>query len=261
MKKTSILLVLFLANVLLPLNVGAGTLLFSDGFENGSFSKWSTATSGVTITSSEKKSGAYSAQVSYYPTSLQALIKDVSSPPTSEFYFTYQIKIAPSFNAPYMGFKWARLKHGNVDGIQTEFYLKSEGWGSSGHSYQTGQSLLDNPGGNSWYSKVADGNWHKIAVYGKYNTNGGPNGICRIWIDGGLWFEKLTYTWRTGEFANDVFVKFYLPSNAGDGVHRPEAGDIVFIDDVEIWNGMPGAVGTPPPPPPPPPKIESIEFK
>jgi hypothetical protein len=36
-----------------------------------------------------------------------------------------------------------------------------------------------------------------------------------------------------------VYNRFDIPSNAGDGVHRSQQGDVIYIDDVEIWDGVP----------------------
>jgi hypothetical protein len=239
MKKVVLVFILF--NLIIISNSFGATKLFSDGFESGNFSNWNTVTSGITISSNSPHSGGYCARVDYGSGSLQGLIKSLSSAPKTEFYVAFYVKIASSYNAPYLGFKWMRLKHGAKDGIQTEFYLKSENWLSDGHSYQTGQGALDFPGtGWSWYPAFDDAKWHKIEVYGKYNTGGGANGICRIWFDGKQRLNETSYKWRTGEFANDIFKNFYIPSNAGDGKHGSRSGDIIYIDDVQIWNGMPG---------------------
>jgi len=218
----------------------ASSRLFVDDFESGNFDKWST-TSGITICEEYAGSGRYCSKIDYGINALQAnIVNLLDSAPTDEFYISYYIRIGDDYHAPYLGFKWMRTKHGQVDGIQTEFYLNSESWWSSGHSYQTGQSGLDYPGTDySWYPTFCDGNWHKIEVFGKYNIGGAANGICRIWFDGVQHVSRTDYTWRTSEWASDIFRLFFIPSNAGDGVHRPAPGDIIYIDDVEIWDGMP----------------------
>ncbi len=220
----------------------AATRLFQDGFESGNTNNWGTATG--TVTTSNPKTGSYCVAIDYTQ-GTQAMIKSLgASAPTDEFYVKFWVRIGNNYHAPYLGFKWMRLKHGQTDGIQTEFYLNSESWSSSGHSYQTGQSSLDSPNTRwSWYSDGHwnDEAWHKIEVFGKYNTNSCANGICRIWFDDVLRFEKTSYTWRTGTWANDIFRLFYIPSNGGDGTHKAQSGDIVYYDDIEIWDGMPTA--------------------
>ena len=86
---------------------------------------------------------------------------------------------------------------------------------------------------------MADGDWHKVEIFGKYNTNSEANGILRVWGDDSLKYENTSFTWRTGDWATDVFRLFYLPSNAGDGTHQAGEGDIVYYDDIEIWDSMP----------------------
>lgn len=215
-------------------------LLFSDGFEVGGTSKWSVAT-GFT-TNLRPRSGMYCLAVPYENGGTQAMIKYLSDgiAPLEQFYVSFWIRIAETYHAPYLGFKWARFKHGQTDGIQTEFFCNSRSWTSQVVAYQTG-GFHGNPSLNwDWYSDgMADHNWHRIEIFGKYNNDGQADGILRVWGDGHLKFESTTFTWRSGSWANDIFKAFYLPSNAGDGTYRAQSGDIVYYDDVEIWNGIP----------------------
>jgi len=222
----------------------AADRIFYDDFESGDFDKWAVTTSGITNSIEYARSGFRSSKVDYGVNSLQGNIANLGGfSPIDEFYISYYIRIGDNYHSPYLGFKWMRLKHGNVDGIQTEFYLNSESWYSSGHSYQTGTGGLDGPNtGYSWSPDFTDRNWHHVEVFGKYNTGGAANGSCRVWFDDVLRLDRTDYTWRTGIYASDIFVAFYMPSNAGDGVHRPVAGDIIYIDDVEIWDGIPDSI-------------------
>jgi hypothetical protein len=248
----NILIIIAVINLVLISESIAATQLFSDNFESGSLSKWTTITSGVALASGGR-GNSNCAKIDYSLASLQVLSINLGSrAPNNEFYVSFWVKIPTTYNAPYLGYKWMRLKHGNVDGIQSEFFLNSESWVSSGHTYQTGQGGLSYPNTNwSWYSNGHWNNnaWHHVEVYGKYNTNSQANGVCRIWFDGTQYLNNTSYTWRTGTYANDIFKIFYLPSNAGDGVHRPASGDIVYVDDVEIWDGMPSKDSTAPPAP------------
>ena len=240
MKKLRLVLNTILFIVLGGANALAGRL-FVDDFESGTFDKWAVTTSGITNSDEYARSGSRSSKVDYGVGALQGHIANLGeTAPTDEFYVCYHVRIGDNYNAPYLGFKWLRTKHGQIDGIQTEFYLNSESWFSSGHSYQTGQGGLDSPGtGYSWYPDFCDGDWHKIEVFGKYNIDGAANGICRVWFDGIQYANFTDYTWRAGEWSSDIFRLFYIPSNAGDGTHSAAAGDIIYIDDVEIWDGMP----------------------
>jgi len=222
----------------------AATIRFADNFESGNLSKWSTRTSGITVVSGGVGKSKC-AKVDYSANSNQVLnINLGSKAPTKEFYVSFWVKIPASYHAPYLGYKWMRLKHANAsgNGIQSEFFLNSTTWVSSGHTYQTGQGGLSYPNTSwSWYKNGFwdDNTWHHVEVYGKYNTGGLANGVCRIWFDDVQHLNSKTYKWRTGTYASDIFKVFYLPSNAGDGTHRPASGDIIYIDDVEIWDGMP----------------------
>jgi len=229
----------------------ASSILFLDGFESGKTSKWSVATGYVTTLN--PRSGAYCIAVPYEDgqTHMMRIDLGVGIAPTNEFFIRFWVKIGANYHAPYLGWKWIRLKHGQVDGIQAEFFCNSESWGTQVVSYQTG-GFHDNPSLNwNWYTGgMADGNWHKVEVFGKYNTDSQANGILRVWGDGNLKFESTSFVWRTDTWANDTFKLFYLPSNAGDGTHRAQSGDIIYYDDIEIWDGMPFADGKNPPKPP-----------
>ncbi|OFZ37032.1 MAG: hypothetical protein A2504_01860 [Bdellovibrionales bacterium RIFOXYD12_FULL_39_22] len=215
--------------------------IFSENFEEG-LSKLTTF-GDVSTVPEIGIGGSFCLKANYGTNKLLGSIIDLGSKaPTNEFYVRFYIKIDPAYNAPYLGFKWMRLKHGNVegDGIQTEFYLNSETWYSTGHSYETDQGGLDSPDTNfSWYPTFKDGQWHKVEVYGKYNTSGLANGVCIIKFDDILHLNSKSYKWRSTMWESDIFRRFYIPSNAGDGVHMAQAGDIIYIDDIEIWDGTP----------------------
>ncbi|OFZ39782.1 MAG: hypothetical protein A2504_12380 [Bdellovibrionales bacterium RIFOXYD12_FULL_39_22] len=220
------------------------TKLFSEDFENGL--KKLTTFGDVTIVSGCGISGSQCLRANYgTDKNLGSIIDLGANAPTDQFYVRFNIKIDANYHAPYLGFKWMRLKHGNVDGIQSEFFLNSDSWYSTGHTYETGAGGVDYPDTNhTWYPTFQDGQWHQVEVYGKYNTAGQANGICIIKFDGVIYLNEETYRWRTSAWSTDIFKRFYIPSNAGDGAHLSAAGDIVYIDNIEIWNGWPPVATT-----------------
>ena len=109
-----------------------------------------------------------------------------------------------------------------------------------------------------WYSGhnalyMADGNWHKIEVYVKYNTGGAnwkADGIHRVWFDGVIIKDKTDAVFRDDTWPNAIFTMVYIPSNAGDGTHYAQSGGcpspmpqgMVICSDIEESDNVPGTV-------------------
>ena len=74
--------------------------------------------------------------------------------------------------------------------------------------------------------------WHKFELYYKQNTPNVADGILNFKID-----EVDVINENSFQFLNDgeTFTTFMLPSNA-NSVSPP---GIIYIDDIEIWDGMP----------------------
>lgn len=229
----------------------AASLVFNEDFEAGNLATAQSLDSGASVVSDKPNTGNYCARIDYYPVKNQGLIFRPSSPPQSEVFVRYYMRIANTFHSSYLGFKILRCRTSNQS-IQTEHFLSSEGWNLNGSIYKSGGFF------QSWYSgfnaaDLADGAWHKIEVFIKYNKAGSSDGVHRIWVDGRLIRDQTDVVFRDYSSPTDVYTMFYVPSNAGDGVHRSQAGDSIFVDDIEIWDGVPGTTSAPPPPTPPPP--------
>jgi hypothetical protein len=227
----------------------ARNMIFSDGFESGNLNNWD-AGSGSTVATTSAHSGTYCMRLDYFTEGgFHGNIHYLSSPPTSELYLKYFIKFAPTYHVPWFGMKYLRLRDG-VQNIQAEHYFNSESFYANGHTYQGNPTQTF----DVWYSGhnalyMADGNWHKIEVYVKYNT-GGTNwkadGIHQVWFDGVIVKNKTDAVFRDDTWPDAIFTRVYIPSNAGDGVHHAAEGDIFYVDDVEIWDGIPSSDTTPP---------------
>lgn len=90
-----------------------------------------------------------------------------------------------------------------------------------------------------------DGAWHHYEVYIKYESSYGvSDAIWRLWEDDVLWWDKTDAQFLsspTGKINSIRFIQYTLGADASSGYQ---------IDDIEIWDGMPGGGDTTPPDPP-----------
>jgi len=79
-----------------------------------------------------------------------------------------------------------------------------------------------------------DGNWHHYEFYIKFSE-----GVSRFWYDG---VQKLNQRYGRGAWSNDIF-GIDVPSMDGEepGIFTRQ------VDDLEIWDGMPGSQAAGPP--------------
>lgn len=222
--------------LLISYNIYGAKLVFSDGFESGDFSSWTNAAGGVSVTDSIFRAGKYGAKVDFFLPGVEAIIINLGAPPDTAVFIRYYMRLDRRYHWPYLGFKWLRLKHGEVDGIQAEHYVTSESGVASGSVYQSGKTHYVWWG--SGQPNIADDIWHKIEIYVKYNIEEQANGIHQIWWDDIQILNKNDAIFRSDQFASQVYKMFFIPSNAGDATkYFAQEGDIIYIDDVQIWDG------------------------
>jgi hypothetical protein len=227
--------------LLMGFSAHGAELVFSDDFESGNVDNWTGAN--YQIYSTDCYEGSYCSRQNF-PSGLVGMIRTLSTEdaPDDELFIRYRIKIDSGWNVPTYGVKWLRLKHGNTDGIQSEFFVNNGSFGAQGSFYQTG-TYFNNPSfGWDWDAndEMTDGEWHLVEVFVKYNTPGNSDGVLRIWGDGDLKYQNTSTVWRSGTYASDIFRMIYIPSNGSSGA-SPSANAYTYIDAVEIWNGMPDA--------------------
>lgn len=86
------------------------------------------------------------------------------------------------------------------------------------------------------------GQWHHFEFYGKLNSSGQPDGHFKLWIDGILVADNSSWTWIASgcdpQSARYKWNTIFFPSNYSD-VAPNGSTPSYYIDDVEVWNGMP----------------------
>ena len=97
---------------------------------------------------------------------------------------------------------------------------------------------------------VTTNTWHHVEMYLKMNTISGNigqhDGVMREWIDGVQVFNYTDVLYRTNQHPNLKWQLVNIAPYIGNG--SPIAQSF-FIDNLTVWDGIPGAVATPPSPP------------
>jgi hypothetical protein len=108
-----------------------------------------------------------------------------------------------------------------------------------------GSNVSGTYSGPGKWSGFLQGGWHKYEVYVKYNDVGQSNGIVRVWIDNALKWERtnLNY-WSSSVVVNSFYA---YPHFKTFGSKLGYIDGYVQVDDVELWDGMPGETDTTPP--------------
>ncbi len=153
---------------------------------------------------------------------------DVGEWPTNEFYVSFWMRY-PSRTYPDGDSHWnVKLFYPHWDGVNS--YVHYSATGNEGAYY----SAHDKNGGtleqSRWPSTPndMDGNWHHYEFYINF-----AQGISRFWYDGVL---KIDSNYGAGVWTNNIY---YLTFGHMDA---EEANVFTrFIDDIEVWDGMPTA--------------------
>ena len=221
----------------------AGTLLFSDDFEDGNVDGWGAAQ--AVISTQIAHAGTYAVKVTHDDTAAFIKTLDINTMlQNPEITIRYWWYTAPSWVLGN-GVKFVRLR-GPSQIIQSEIWW-SENLGQDplsvgGHIYGgetngtygrwTGSDL-----NASLYGQLQSlnyGQWMKVEIHYRLNTvdEASHDGFISVKFDD---VERLYYgqvRWRNTETA---YTQFYLPSNIGTS----NINNVNYIDDVEIWSGTP----------------------
>jgi hypothetical protein len=249
-------------------NANASRLLLHETFEGGSWGALGHGPTGGdadgTSTSTEQAySGSWSAKVNYgngnnlnhiWYSGLQDQIDQ-------ELYVSFWFFHSPTFQMD-RNFKFMRLTN-SFDSFNTNNEFIGHGFFVDG----VNAVFADPPPNNNLHWQPASecgnpdnsdtgsvnpltrGQWHHWEFYGKLNTNGNDDGIIRVWINGTLVIDKTNWTWvapgcdpQSSKYKWDTV---YLPSNLAD---RCQTTCLYYVDEVQIWDGMPdaGSVLSPP---------------
>ncbi len=87
--------------------------------------------------------------------------------------------------------------------------------------------------------------WFQFEILTTLNTPGSANGVLTLWINGVQRFSASNVTYRRSGSSMNGFDTFLLTTNF-DGAG---AGSYWYMDDLQVWNGLPGSPPGPPPPP------------
>ena len=147
----------------------AGTTMFSDGFESGDMSKWTTST-GMTVQSQVVNDGSFAAEGVAAGAPAYAY-KALSQTRTSLYYSTRFEVVSQGSNSAYL----LRFRTGAKAAIAALYV------GSTGKL-----GLRNNVTGVSTTSStaVSRGAWHTVEMFGSINTADGTQGEMSVWLDG-----------------------------------------------------------------------------
>jgi hypothetical protein len=118
----------------------------------------------------------------------------------------------------------------------TWFILQREnGWWNlySNGGYTQSQSDVRDTGSNSGLSNNV---WTTTEVYIKYNTGSNFNGILQTWDNGSLQTNKSDIRYNSGGVVINCLSSIFHCKSLLSG---PGAVGDVYIDDFEVWNGIP----------------------
>src|SRR3989339_706840 len=234
-----------------PLPAGG---VFFDYFNDGEASNWDLLANAA-ISTEQHRSGSYAVKATHNST----VIVRKTFPNTSEFYSEYWYWISPTWSANYNlnGLKFAHI---DANGSCVNPPVGVNLWFADNSWYLTGSSLAypNTPG--AWTGSAYDfspdggnytqvrGAWFKIGIYARSNTSGNNDGILRYWIgepnedfDPNVKaprYSSTAYRWNSSGTA--LFNCLWVVSNIEDS----DANSYQYLDDVEIWNRLPGSSGT-----------------
>ena len=222
-------------------------MIFCEDFESGNLLKWE-ATAGI---NNEQLGSNRFAQIDYSPgtgetaqaSRMRRLAVSLATPPQSRLYIKYDLFITSNFHIGPFFFYFLNLFQEPSYSIS---FLHRTDYGPAPEQIVF-RAVSDNNRNifKEWsvleMSKLTKNSWHKIEVFIQYNQAGQANGVHQIWVDGNLISNKNDVVYKNG---SEVYNRLEIPSFGGDDGHLPTMGDVVFVDNVQIWAGKPaGASG------------------
>ena len=228
-------------------NVNAQILLFSDNFDDGNTSDWHLVN--AELSTDHPHSGSYCVKVTHRQTAmLRKELEMATMLNYNEITIIYWWYTDPSW-VTGTGVKYCRLRVPDQT-MQTELWFEEslghEPCALGGHQYGTNAQSERSfyPGTEQSYNK---GQWMKIQIRYVYNSPGRSDGILQIWFNDVLKYNYSNVGYRNS--TNIAYNQFYLPSNIGTS----NSNCINYIDDVEIWAGVPNSD-------PPPSQVQGIQV-
>lgn len=241
--------------------------LFNEGFDDNNFASrgWFDDTS-VDIDTSTKYSGTGSLRLTWgvgqtRPPLVMAMRKDFTA--TDSLYVSMYWRLNSNWVGSGQGYHphlvyilsdrddhWGGLAANYLD-----TYVEPHGRGA----YLILQDLLNSPavcGSGCFYTPSITfslNTWYHIETYFKMNTVSGgapvPDGIMQMWVDGVNVYNATNRIYRNGQNPNLKWRTFVIAPWIGDG--SPQA-QTMWIDELTVATGLPGAPPQPQPAPTPP---------
>ena len=236
--------------VVSPTRVLAAGVVFSDGFEDGTISRWSPSTDRIpcpvvrtAVDGATPHSGSYMAECNWngtLPSGDPAAFSELALSSwsyKSEFLIRLWVRIASDVDH-LTGAKILRLfpNGGKHDQLYMQAYMNET------PQYLFHDWLLNDVWQKSFWgdhTSIGDGSWHKIEIYIKQNDPGLSNGIVRTWKDSKLEQEILNVVSISPGMQWGMLHLMSNWSNPHDANNHSE------WDDVEIYSDLgSGATGS-----------------
>jgi hypothetical protein len=225
--------------------VNAASLVYSEDFENQSIDDW-TRLDNTTISRDVSRSGSYSVKAVHSGT----VVFRKTFQDSEEFYTEWWWYTSPNWTEKN-GVKFLRINYHRSTGVNA--WWSNGSWSQQISTYAYSNTDAENPARQApRFSGIepVKGGWIKLAVYARTNTGGDANGIFRIWMKDGDFdpnieppaYDSTNFIWNNQ--GSTTFGSIDIISNIEDS----DANCITYVDDVEIWDGMPASLQPPSPP-------------
>ena len=204
--------------LIVPFQVSAETVYFSDDFESGNLSKWTYSVPKAVIQSTDVNNGNGSLFIPFdvaaggdaHLDNNRFAEVDLSSKDIEHYFLRGCVMMSSKVDAPRVyspgaskklffifsenqgsAGKWDLMvsMNGGVNGVPLSI--------SVGSNYYPEYSDLSYPEWEVAAGKLQHDRWHCLEVEMKLNTPGQKNGLTRLWVDGVLEFEKVNISIRS----------------------------------------------------------------
>ncbi|MBI5549765.1 MAG: hypothetical protein HY901_38245, partial [Deltaproteobacteria bacterium] len=115
--------------------------------------------------------------------------------------------------------------------------------------YDSGAGVYWNGKSLSGGAVLSPGQWRHVEVFIKLNSivngKGVADGVVTYWLDGQQVFSSSKASMRTGQHPTMKFNQFVIAPWMGNGSPKAQS---LWLDKLEVWNGMPNGTAKPLPP-------------
>jgi hypothetical protein len=229
--------------------------VFSDGFESGNTSQWSSDGSRdrcIVVGTAHDGGGPHSGS-----NMLECNWNGLLDWSNASWYSTLKLsQSAWNYSREFLIRFWVRfdadVNHVNGDKVfrlypndkLDSFFLAAQMEASGGPIYVSWEHINGEDGPVSWGLKTkfgGDQSWHKVEIYVKHNASGASDGVVRVWLDGSIVQESTNIVSAApGRQWGPMYLMSNWTNNPG-WQHGPN--NHVYWDDIEIYTDQ-GSGGT-----------------